>query len=107
MESALDGCRPDFIVIDGPKAESEARLTTLPQVMPSLHPGASFFLDDALRDGEINIAKYWSKLPHVHVIGIALVGKGFLVGRVEASSSKMSRNHPISQRADGNVVVPQ
>ena len=78
----LGGNRPDFVVIDGPAAGPDTRLGTLPLVQPFLKPGALFFLDDALRDGELGVAQRWSQLPAVEVNGVHLFGEGLLVGQV-------------------------
>lgn len=72
---------PDFVVIDGPAAKSGQRFGTLPSVEGVLKPGARFFLDDALRRGELEVGRLWSRRPHVRVDGIHLFGKGLLVGQ--------------------------
>ncbi len=98
LNDALGDERPDFVVIDGPSAEAGARLGTLPLVRQFLSPGAWFFLDDALRDGELRVAQMWDRLPYIKVVGICFVGKGLLVGRVGGAvplssgvSSRMSQ----------------
>ena len=78
----LEGNRPDFVVIDGPAAGPGARFGTLPLVRHFLSHEARFFLDDALRDGELRIAQLWSRIPYVQVTGVHLPGKGLLVGQV-------------------------
>jgi predicted O-methyltransferase YrrM len=72
----------DFIVIDGPAAEDGARFGTLPLVKSYIKGDAVFFLDDALRDGELQTGWLWSKLPYVDVWGVYLIGKGLLAGLV-------------------------
>lgn len=74
---------PDFVLVDGPKALNHGRFVTLPMVRPFLSDKARFFLDDALRADELDIAERWAKLPYIHIDGIVLVGKGLLTGIVE------------------------
>jgi predicted O-methyltransferase YrrM len=83
FSEAMRTLRPDFVVIDGPAAEAGARFGTLPLVRPFLRPGTPFFLDDALRDGEIGIAERWKRLPGIRVDGVMLTEKGMLTGIVE------------------------
>lgn len=78
---AIAAARPDFVLIDGPFAEPGARFGTLPLVRPYLRPGARFYLDDGLRDGEIDAALLWTRLlDGVSVEGILPMDKGLLVG---------------------------
>jgi hypothetical protein len=62
------------------------RLATLPLVQAVLPTGVSvpFFLDDALRDDELAVAKRWAKMPGIELDGIHVVGEGLLAGRVRA-----------------------
>ena len=73
---------PDFVVIDGPAAQDGARFGTLPLIRRYLSSGARFYLDDALRDGEIDIAERWARLPYVQVNVVRLTEKGLLLGEV-------------------------
>lgn len=73
--------RPGFVVIDGPASETD-RFGTLPLVRPYLNPDACFYLDDALRDGELDVAARWARLPYVQVNGIYLTEKGLLQGNI-------------------------
>lgn len=82
LSSLLRDVEPDFVLIDGPAGEEGCRFGTLPLVKPFLSDGAVFFMDDALRDGEISIANRWSKCACFNVLGIVWVGHGFLVGTV-------------------------
>jgi hypothetical protein len=83
--TTVNDLRPDFIVIDGPAAEEGARFGTLPLVRDIVAPRSQFFLDDAFRDGELEIARRWAELPDVQIDGILPTEKGLLVGRtVEA-----------------------
>jgi len=82
LESSIGNLRPTFVLVDGPAAEFGARFGTLPLVYPFLGKQCHFLLDDALRDGEIWIAKQWLRLPYLHLEGIVLEEKGLLVGRI-------------------------
>lgn len=79
---ALVDRHPDFVVIDGPSGDRGIRFGTLPLVLPFLMPGTSFFLDDALRDGELEVAQQWSGLSGIRIDGIYFIGKGVLSGQV-------------------------
>jgi len=92
LSSLLGDIYPDFVLIDGPAGEEGCRFGTLPLVKPFLSDGAVFFMDDALRDGEIGIANSWSKCTCFNVLGIVWVGKGFLVGTV--------------RKPDVSVIIP-
>jgi hypothetical protein len=46
-------------LVDGPAAESGARVTTLPMLCPHLAGPCPLMLDDALRDGELGAARAW------------------------------------------------
>jgi predicted O-methyltransferase YrrM len=72
--------RADLVVIDGPAAEAGARFGTLPLARPFVGANASFVLDDALRDGELRIARRWRSLPYIEIEGIRLIEKGLLTG---------------------------
>jgi len=76
----LDGRQIDFVLIDGPAAETGARFGTLPLVRQWLSPNAYFALDDGLRDGELDIASRWTSLEYIQVEGLVLVEKGLVVG---------------------------
>jgi hypothetical protein len=78
----LDGRTAGLVVIDGPAAAPGARFGTLPLVRPYVAEGASFVLDDALRDGELGIARRWRPLSYIRVDGIRLIEKGLLTGTV-------------------------
>jgi len=77
---------PDFVVIDGPSAEDGARFGTLPLAHSLATGGARFYLDDALRDSELNMAKQWSRLGYVHIEGMLPSGKGLLIGTIARTS---------------------
>jgi hypothetical protein len=82
LAEALGERRVDLVMIDGPAGPPGIRFGTLPLARPYVRPGATFLLDDALRDGELDIARRWSALPWVHIDGIRLIEKGLLVGTV-------------------------
>jgi hypothetical protein len=77
--------RPSFVVIDGPASETD-RFGTLPLIRPYLDTNSQFYLDDALRDGELDVAKNWARLPYVQVNGIYLTEKGLLLGNLQSSA---------------------
>lgn len=84
LRTVLNDTNPDFVIIDGPSS-SDDRFGTLPLVRPFIRHGARFFLDDALRDGELRVARLWSHLPYVRVYGMRPVEKGLLIGRILAN----------------------
>ncbi len=87
LRAALNGRRADFIFIDGPCAEPGARFGTLPLTRPLVAPGARFYLDDSLRDGELQVAQLWSRVTGVDVQGMYVLGKGLLAGQVHEMTS--------------------
>jgi hypothetical protein len=40
-------------------------------------------MDDALRPGELGVAKQWQKLSYIRLFGIYLIDKGLLAGEIE------------------------
>ncbi|QJB38809.1 class I SAM-dependent methyltransferase [Chitinophaga oryzae] len=70
----------DWLIIDGPAGGDNSRYNTVPALQSMAKPGATWFLDDALRDAELNILERWSHLPGVVVTGVYPVGKGFAEG---------------------------
>jgi hypothetical protein len=72
--------KADVMVIDGPSGPPGCRLWTLPLLAPLGRPGARWFLDDALRDGELTILNIWSRVPGIVVDGIYPIGKGLATG---------------------------
>jgi hypothetical protein len=73
--------RPTFVVIDGPATET-GRFGTVPLIRHYVRANALFYLDDALRDGELDVAQRWTRLPYVELNGIYLTEKGLLQGNV-------------------------
>jgi len=82
LQSVLGTHRPDFVLIDGPVGESDTRFGDLALVRDFLAPQARFFMDDALRDEELQVARLWKKLAYIQVDGVYLNGKGLLAGRI-------------------------
>jgi hypothetical protein len=77
----------DWVIIDGPFGGQDSRwcrFPVLPLIQPHLKADAVFYLDDAFRINELSVAQEWSKLPFVHIDGIYRVGKGVLMGRIQA-----------------------
>lgn len=70
--------RASFVLIDGPAAEAGARYTTVVGAREWLAPGADVFLDDALRDGELDTARRWASTTWLRVQGVVLRDKGVL-----------------------------
>ena len=77
--------KAEFVLIDGPAAEAGARFGTLPLAHPFVAEHATFVLDDALRDGEMFVARGWRSLAYVAVDGIRLIEKGLLTGEIRGS----------------------
>lgn len=84
LRNILGNSRPDFVLVDGPAAESGARFGTLPLIHEFLRDGTHFVLDDALRVGELEVADRWNRLSYIDIDGIHLWEKGLLVGRVRS-----------------------
>jgi predicted O-methyltransferase YrrM len=73
---------PDVVFIDGPSGGGMGRFGTLPLVLRHLDPGCTFFLDDALRHDEIQVASLWQVFPEIEFTALHVVGHGLLEGRV-------------------------
>jgi len=85
--------KAELVLVDGPAAESGARFGTLPLVRPFVRDRAQFVLDDALRDGELAIARRWASLPYLEIEGIRLIEKGLLQGTIRGGSGSEARSH--------------
>jgi predicted O-methyltransferase YrrM len=70
----------DMILLDGPSGNHGSRFAAVPMLHPHARKGTCFFLDDALRDNELEIGRQWSELPYVDLLGLKAVGKGMLAG---------------------------
>jgi hypothetical protein len=90
LQSLLGNSHPDFVFIDGPGPTEDplSRFGTLPLCREFLAPGSPFYLDDALRDRELEVGRLWSTVPGISVKGVYLVGHGLLTGRLERSDSR-------------------
>ncbi len=86
IDELTGGTRPELVVIDGPAGDPGARFGTLPLVLDHLAPGALFFLDDALRRGELEVGADWARSAQIRVAGVHLIGRGLLAGSVGSST---------------------
>ena len=82
LRSELGCASIDFLLIDGPSGPPGCRHDTLPAILPHCKIGARWLLDDAFRDGELEILKAWSQMPRIRTKGIFPVGKGLAAGQV-------------------------
>jgi hypothetical protein len=80
IKDCLSGRAAEWVLIDGPAGPDGCRVSTLPDVLSLCRDGARWFLDDALRDGELGILREWSRLRNVAVEGIYPIGKGLATG---------------------------
>lgn len=76
IHQLLKGRKVDWILIDGPFGPQGCRRFTLPLIAPFCRPGTLWFLDDALRDGELEALGEWAGTPGLVVIGILPLSKG-------------------------------
>lgn len=77
------GSKSDWLMIDGPSGPEGCRIWTLPQLAKFCKPNARWLLDDALRDGELELLVKWSELPGVVVEGVHPIGKGLASGKLK------------------------
>lgn len=70
----------DLVFIDGPAGEGPVRFGTLPMVLPYLSAECVFFMDDGLRDEEIETASRWQQMSKIDVQGVYVIGKGVVAG---------------------------
>ncbi|MDH4152412.1 MAG: glycosyltransferase [Nitrospira sp.] len=82
LEEFFGGARPEIVLVDGPAGENGIRFGTVPLVREFLASGARVFLDDGLRDSELDTADLWNQLGYVQWQGVRWEGKGLLSGRV-------------------------
>jgi hypothetical protein len=73
---------PDLLLVDGPSGGGTVRFGTLPLVLGHTSVPCTFFLDDALREEEIQVAALWRKLKGVEYAAVHVVGHGLLEGRI-------------------------
>ena len=83
----IRSAHPDFRLIDGPSAEVGARFGTLPLAHSVCKEGARFYLDDALRDSELQTVQRWNRLGYVDVEGLLPTEKGLLLGVIHQNGS--------------------
>jgi hypothetical protein len=90
LRALLARSLPDFVFIDGPgpTADPFSRFGTLPLCRQFVVPGSPFYLDDALRDNELEVGRLWSALTSISVGGVVFVGHGVLTGRIQGSNSR-------------------
>lgn len=77
----LNGTRPDMVLVDGPSGEGTVRFGTLPLLHAHTAPQAVFYLDDAFRPEELDVAERWNRLPYLSLLSLRKIGKGLLVGQ--------------------------
>ena len=70
----------DWIIIDAPSGRPACRINTLPMLASYCRAGTRWFLDDAFRDGELDILRNWARQPEFGVQGIVPIGKGLATG---------------------------
>lgn len=87
LDDLLGQNQVQMVLVDGPAGDEGIRWGTLPLIQHYLKPGATFFLDDALRDGELDIARSWSQLPFIEIGNIHRMGKGLLEGTYNPKSA--------------------
>ena len=89
LRTLLAESPPDFLFIDGPGPTTDplARFGTILLCRQFLAPGSPFYLDDALRDRELEVGQLWSTMSGISIEGIVFVGHGLLTGRIEGCES--------------------
>ena len=87
ISRATDGRLADWLFIDGPSGPVGCRVSTLPLLAPYCKQEARWYLDDALRDGEMSAISSWEGMPKVRLDGIYAFGKGLATGRLNTSES--------------------
>jgi hypothetical protein len=84
IDNELGNKKIDWLIIDGPASDLDGvRHWTLPQLAAFCGPATKWFLDDALRDGELAALKRWIGIPGVSVEGVYMAGKGLAAGTIE------------------------
>jgi predicted O-methyltransferase YrrM len=83
LDETLASRTGDLVVIDGPAGPPGVRFGTLPSILGHLSAGARFVLDDAYRDGELEIARMWQALPGIRIDGVVDIDHGQLIGRIK------------------------
>jgi hypothetical protein len=88
LRGLLGARRVDWLVIDGPAGPPGCRANTLPELLTLCRPGAHWFLDDALREGELGILAAWRRDARVRIDGIRALGYGLASGVVRAPAGR-------------------
>jgi hypothetical protein len=104
LRSLLMHQLPNFVFIDGPGPTHDrlSRYGTVPLCREFVAPGSPFYLDDALRDRELEVGQLWSTIPGISVQGIFFVGHGLLTGRIgEAKCDREERWLAVTAEAHG------
>ena len=79
--------KADLLIIDGPAGPDGCRASTLPSLAPFCRRGARWFLDDALRDGELRALNGWAGLTESRLKASIPSAKG-LVPELSLTRSK-------------------
>lgn len=89
IEQSVASRTVGFVLVDGPAAEDAARVTTLPAVARYLAEGTPVFLDDALREGELAAARYWSRAGLIEHARYVLAESGFMLATARKPPSTL------------------
>ena len=100
----LGDARPEMVLIDGPSGPYGARFSTLPLFHSWLAPDAEIWMDDALRDSELSIARWWSELGYLSAAQLQWTGKGIVRGHRGATPRRYAQ---AAQDLSGNQLSPQ
>jgi len=80
LSAKLGARKADWVLVDGPAGPKGCRFGTVPMLAKLSRRSARWFLDDAFRDGELEILQRWQRLPNIEVVGIYPIGKGLATG---------------------------
>lgn len=92
LDTLIEGTKPDFILVDGPSGKRMTRFGTLPMIKNHVSDDACFYVDDSLRNDELNIARRWQELPYMVLDGVYMFGKGLLKGKFLSSGHHERKN---------------
>ena len=81
----IGDARPEMVMVDGPFGKYGARFSTLPLVHSLLAADAEIWMDDALRDSELAIARWWHELGYISDPELQWTAKGILRAKRGAS----------------------
>jgi hypothetical protein len=85
LANFIGDSRPEMVMVDGPFGKYGARFSTLPLVHSLLASDAEIWMDDALRDSELAIARWWNELGYISDPELQWTAKGIL--RAQRGSS--------------------